>query len=44
MVDPSEDDLYGVHAVQVTREMIEAGSVELGPTAAIRALELNFRS
>ena len=43
-VDVTDDDLYGVHAVQVTQEMIAAGSAELGPTAGIRALELNFRS
>ena len=44
-VDINADDLYGVHQLRVTAEMLEWGTVELGPTldGGIRALELNFR-
>ena len=44
-VDVSEDDVYGVHQLRVTAEMLRMGAVELGPTldAGIRALELNFK-
>lgn len=43
-VDMTEDDVYGVHQLRVTAEMLEAGAFELGPTLdrGIRALELNF--
>ncbi len=44
-VDMSEDDVYGVHQLRVTAEMLRADAVELGPTLdrGIRALELRFR-
>jgi len=44
-VDISDDDVYGVHQLRVTAEMLGAGAFELGPTLdrGIRALELNFR-
>ncbi len=44
-VDMTEDDVYGVHQLRVTAEMLAAGAFELGPTLdrGIRALELRFR-
>lgn len=41
----NEDDVYGVHQLRVTAEMLRAGVFESGPTLrrGIRALELNFR-
>ena len=44
-VDLTDDDVYGVHQLRVTAEMLGAGTVELGPTLdrGIRAIELNFR-
>ncbi len=40
--DVLKHDLIGRHALAATRQILERGSVDLGPAGSIRSLELHF--